>query len=627
MEREVIADIARRIKKMNRYTETAELMAKHMREQGYSPAKINADVMKLLRADEDFQRAIAENTKAYKAEIQKIIEETVEKARQQGKTLIAEAGNMAWNNDLSMWELHGERLSRPNTMTQLMMAYRKQTNNELQNLTRTTGFKNAGFGITGVQNAYQKELDRALVKVASGTWSYDQAVNDCIKRLAQSGLRSVDYASGRTYQLDTAARMAVRTGASQLSGRITEENIKSTGVDLVITSQHMGSRPDHAPWQNKVFSYSGKNKKYPDFVKETGYGSATGIKGTNCAHDFYPFWEGSSVIPADIEEPEPVEIDGKEYTYYQATQQQRKMEREIRATKREIEAQKAIGGETKELDSKLRTQMWNYYSFSEKAKIRPKDNRLGVISGSSDLTKLKRKLENSNNNKSQYLRNNLPKKFIDPRHIGSKISGENLERLTKKAEKYGIKMNGFEQYCGDVEIIESILEHINGSKSSMIFQKLNYKKILLSYDNVLGYQGDNSKIDIGAFAETKGHTIILNKFMFDDSNYLISQYNEAVENGLFAKGTSYLNISDHEMGHMLSAQNPRMYNKVLAVINEIAYNEKKEPRLIIQEKISRYAKVRKDKYLFSELIPELCSMANGNQRSLALRVLRKAGVI
>ena len=228
-------------------------------------------------------------------------------------------------------------------------AFQKQTNRELRNLTRTTGFKNTVFGITGVLNAYQREMDLALLKVSTGTFSYDQAVNDCVHRLAQSGLRSIDYANGRTYQLDTAVRMSVRTGMSQLAGKVMEENLKSSGQDLVITSQHMGSRPEHAPWQNKVFSYSGKSKKYPDFFKETGYGTAAGLKGVNCTHDFYPFWEGASVIPDDIVEPDPVKVNGREYTCYQATQQQRKMERAIRATKREMEAQKAIGGDKEQI--------------------------------------------------------------------------------------------------------------------------------------------------------------------------------------------------------------------------------------------------------------------------------------
>lgn len=360
-------------------------MAKSMVEQGYSAERIQAEVMKLLRADTAYRNAVAENTKAYKQEIQDIINQTMKEAQEAGNELVAEAGNMAWNNDLSMWQEHGVDLKKPNSMSQLLLAFQAQTAGELKNLTCTMGFKNTVFGTTGVLNAYQREMDLALLKVATGAFSYDQAVNDCVHRLAQSGLRSIDYASGRTYQLDTAARMSVRTGLSQLSGKIMEANLAQTGQDLVITSQHMGSRPEHVPWQNKVFSYSGKSKKYPDFFKETGYGTATGLKGVNCTHDFYPFWEGASVIPDDLEEPAPVNINGKEYTYYQVSQQQRKMERDIRATKREIEAQRAIGGETTALQSKLRKQTADYKQFSAAAGVKTKDNRLRVTNGSSNI--------------------------------------------------------------------------------------------------------------------------------------------------------------------------------------------------------------------------------------------------
>ena len=387
LEDEVIADIARRVKNTGRYTETAELMAKSMVEQGYSAEKIQAEVMKMLRADKKYKMAVAENTAAYKQEVQDIINKTVKEAKAAGNDLVAEAGNMAWNNDLSMWQEHGVDLKKPNSMSQLLLAFQKQTAGELKNLTRTMGFKNTVFGTTGVLNAYQREMDLALIKVSTGAFSFDQAVKDCVHRLAQSGLRSIDYESGRSYQLDVAARMAVRTGMSQLSGKITEENLKNSNHDLVITTQHMGSRPDHAVWQNKVFSYSGKSKKYPDFVKETGYGTVTGLKGANCTHDFYPYWEGASIIPEDIKEPDPRTIGGKTYTYYESTQKQRQMERQIRATNREIEAIKSIGGDAQDLQNKLRGQMADYKSFSKAAGLKERDNRLRLVTGTSNLVK------------------------------------------------------------------------------------------------------------------------------------------------------------------------------------------------------------------------------------------------
>lgn len=370
-------------------------MAKSMVEQGYSANKIRADVMRAMRADKALQDEIAINTKEYKQFITDEIKATVRKAKLAGNDLVADAGMMAYNNDLSMWEQAGQSLSKPNSLSQIMNAFKVQTANELRNLTKTTGFK--GTVLQPVMSAYQREMDMALVKLATGTFSYDQICNDVVHNLAQSGLRSIDYANGRSMQLDTAARLSVRTGMSQLSGRITEANIESTGVDLVITSQHMGSRPEHAEWQGKVFCYKGKTKKYPNFEESTGYGTVTGLKGANCSHDFYPYWEGISIKEPDLKEPAPVMVDGKEYDYYSATQKQRLMERNIRATKREIEAQKAIGGDTSVLQANLRKQTADYHKFSTDVGIRAKNNRLKVVSGSSDLsgTKTMKKYNNT----------------------------------------------------------------------------------------------------------------------------------------------------------------------------------------------------------------------------------------
>jgi hypothetical protein len=379
MEADVTADIARRVLATGRYTETAEIMARNMSENGFSPAKINTEVMRLLNADKKYQMAVAENTSAYKREVTAIISETVNAAQVAGDEIVANAGMMSYNNDLSLWESAGQDLSQPNNLHQLTDAMRRQTNNEIRNLTRTTAFRNTANGYTAILNMYTNEMDLATLKLATGTFSYDQVVNDCVHRLAQSGLRTVDYASGRSYQLDTAVRMQLRTACSQLAGKITEANIESTGVDLVITSQHIGSRPDHAVWQNKVFAYKGHSEKYPDFVSSTGYGTVGGLKGANCTHDFYPYWDGISIIEPDLKEPAPVMVNGREYDYYQATQKQRSMERSIRALRREIEAQRAIGGDISVLQANLRKQSADYHNFSVAVGIRAKNNRIRVI--------------------------------------------------------------------------------------------------------------------------------------------------------------------------------------------------------------------------------------------------------
>ena len=385
LEREVIGDIARRVRKTERFTETAELMAQSLREQGYSTARIQAEVHKNLDADKAYQKAIAENTREYKQDVKKLIEETEEKALKAGDMLVATAGDMSWNDDMQLWKKHDVDFKKPNGLSQLYKAIAKQTNDELKNLTQSSGFKNTVLGTTGIYNAYQRTMDLAMVKVSSGAFSYQQAVKDCVDQLAKSGLKTIDYASGRSYALDTAARMCIRTGANQLSGKIQEMNLAQTDTPLVYVDAHAGSRPEHAVWQGQVYAYnpdgilkdgSKAGEKYGDFFNETDYGSPSGLMGVNCAHHFYPYWEGDPI--PEYHEPDPVEIDGKEYSYYEATQEMRKQERDIRQTKREIEAMKNLGEDTTALQRKLSKQVQDYKGFSAKANINPRNYVLGV---------------------------------------------------------------------------------------------------------------------------------------------------------------------------------------------------------------------------------------------------------
>lgn len=387
MEQDVLADIARRIRKTGRLTETAELMAQSMMNQGFSPREIRAEVMKIIGADAELQAEIAANTLEYKKHVAERVSEIVEEAKKNGDTLVANAGTMSYRDDLSLWQKAHKKLFNT-ALPQIVKAAKKQMQGSIGGLTRTTalGLRDPTGTPVSLMNAYKRFLDKATLEVATGTFSYDEAVNKVIREMAKSGIRFVEYnsESGKTTmtELDVAVRRAVRTGVSQMAGKIMEENIRNSDTDLVITSQHMGSRPEHAEWQNKIFSFSGKSKRYPSLVEGTGYGTVTGLKGANCTHNYYPYWPGISVKEPDIKEPPPVEIGGRTYTYYQATQKQRLYERNLRALKRETLIQENSGGDPeliKQLKLKTRVMNGEYKAFSDAAGLRTKPNRTRVL--------------------------------------------------------------------------------------------------------------------------------------------------------------------------------------------------------------------------------------------------------
>lgn len=410
LEKEVIADISRRIGKTLTYTRTAELQAISMQKLGYSPARIRKEAMKLLNADPEYRKAVAKNTMEYKREVRNIINKITREAYRANDEIVANAGDMSWINDLSVWKSAGRVLDSNSFLQQLVTSFSMQTAGELKNMTQTTGFKMMS-GYEGIENAYKRELDKAVIKICSGTFSQDKVLRDVVHDLAQSGLRSIDFASGYSMQLDTAARLAIRTGCHQLAGKVLDKNIEQTGENLVYVSKHWGARntgighANHEQWQGKVYfvkdgnDYSQEaNRIGQDRIMSlwysTGYSvdgkhenDPLGMYGYNCRHNHHPWFEGVSTLPKEQPEPEPVTINGKTYDYYAMTQKMRSMERSVRALKREKEALRQLGMDSTEIDARIKRRTSEYADFCKACNVPAKTTKMRYESGTANLKK------------------------------------------------------------------------------------------------------------------------------------------------------------------------------------------------------------------------------------------------
>lgn len=412
LENEVITDVAKRIQESLSYTRTAELQAISMRELGYSPARIRKEAMKLIKADEEYRKMVALNTLQHKRIVRKKLEEIRKEAYKANADIMKKAGKLSYANDLSIWKDAGKALTDDSYLSQLIEAFDKQTKNELKNLTQTTGFKTMS-GFESIEDLYRREMDKALIKICSGTFSREKVIKDTVHELSQSGLRSIDFASGYSMQLDTAVRLAIRTGAHQLSGKIMDKNIEQTGENLVYVSKHWGARntgdgiANHEQWQGKVY-YIKDGTDYSEEAKRigqdrimnlwytTGYSvdgshenNPLGLYGYNCRHNHYVWFLGVSTFPKEQPQPGPVTIDGKTYDYYAISQKMRSMERAVRALKREKEALGKLGMDTKDIDIKIKRRVEEYKAFCENCNVREKTERMRYECGTSDLKKTK----------------------------------------------------------------------------------------------------------------------------------------------------------------------------------------------------------------------------------------------
>lgn len=302
----ITRDIVRRLVKTGGVTATADWQIQRLQESGL-----------LL---DDIIRRVAQLTDA---------------SDQQVKALFEDAGVQAVEIDRDIYQAAG--LSPPPLRQslgamQVLQAGMQKTAGHLHNLSMTTA--------VATQQSYINAVTLAEMQVESGAFGYISAISNAVKTVSETGTE-VLYPTGHRDKLDVAIRRATLTGVSQTAAQISEHYADDMGCDLVETTAHPGARPEHAVWQGKVFSRSGKHSKYPDFVASTGYGTGAGLCGWNCRHSFFPFFDGisESAYPSEkLQEYEnqTVQYNGETIKYYDATQIQRSMERQIRATKREL---------------------------------------------------------------------------------------------------------------------------------------------------------------------------------------------------------------------------------------------------------------------------------------------------
>lgn len=216
-------------------------------------------------------------------------------------------------------------------MQQLIGATARKTQNNLSNLTMTTANTS--------QIQFLNAINKAYLEVSTGAKSYSQAITDTIKDISNQGAY-VEYPSGQHRSIESAVRTNIITSVNQTSGKLQEMRAEEMGWDLVEVSAHGGARPEHADWQGKVYSLRGETKGYKTLEEGCDYGQVTGLMGVNCRHTFFPYYKGSTRTYTNQDlydlKNEKVEYNGKQITMYDATQIQRKMEKNIRQDKKEI---------------------------------------------------------------------------------------------------------------------------------------------------------------------------------------------------------------------------------------------------------------------------------------------------
>ncbi len=325
----------------------------------------------------NIEKAIRKTTGISEAKLKTLLDDVVERNQRYYTDLIGIA-----------------HVTQPETLVDAATvdAIQKQTLDTFRNLTASMGFLvDAGRTMLPPARVYQWALDNATMQIQSGAISYNQAIKSAVQQLAQSGLKVVDYESGHRDQIDVAARRAVMTAVNQLNRKYSEQSMDFLQTDLVQVEAHAGARnidgpngwENHKKWQGKLYRWAEFAKKYPnaskggypDFERTCGIGDVTGILGANCRHSWSAFVEGvmertyTDKQLEHIDDDLGCEFDGKKYTAYEATQMQRRVERQIIKQKRLVTAYKASEQKDEYYTAKAKLVRLNakYKAFSKAA--------------------------------------------------------------------------------------------------------------------------------------------------------------------------------------------------------------------------------------------------------------------
>ena len=339
----------------------------------------------LLSGTDQWQAQVYKEAGGLYEDLQKELHKFTGKSEEEIKAIFEDAGIRAWNADDIFYVAQGFEsvpLLSSERMLNILTDCYQRTNNEVYNFTRTTANE--------TQRRFIKLLDSTHMKVMSGAQSYTAAVKEAVNELASTQTEVV-YPSGHKDTIETAVLRAVRTGVAQASGNMTLQGMEERDWDLIRVSAHLGARygdggenpGNHYWWQGKLYSRTGRDKRYPDFISSTGYGSGEGLCGWNCRHSYGP---------GDPDHNPYKEYDAEENKKaYDLSQKQRKIERTIRADKLKVKGlreaidcaedkilKKELSEDYEKASARLSMHNAEYNHFCESNGLKRYDDRLSI---------------------------------------------------------------------------------------------------------------------------------------------------------------------------------------------------------------------------------------------------------
>lgn len=279
----------------------------------------------------------------------------------------------------------------------IVNSIKKETNNTFLNIANSN---NIGFTLKDdkgnitykpIRQVYNDLIDEAVYNISIGTKDYQSAMRKTINQLADSGVKiheeKLGYKNGFNRRIDSSVRQDVLTGIRQLNLDVQRQIGEDFGADGLEISAHGLCARDHLDIQGKQF-YARKGEDLDALAERINSNLKRPIGELNCRHFMFSIIKGVNLPSYTDKQLEQyreeslkkVNYNGKTYTKYEATQEQRRIETTIRKQKDRQIINRAKGDKTEVgLAQQKITQLTNeYYRFSNATGLDTYKNRLTV---------------------------------------------------------------------------------------------------------------------------------------------------------------------------------------------------------------------------------------------------------
>lgn len=234
---------------------------------------------------------------------------------------------------------------------------------------------------------YIESVNKYTNEMLKGDITFDEAVKRATKEVREQGIdltykRKVNNKVQTVHvEPDVAVKRNIIGNMKEAGEQINQDVQEKLGTDGWMTNVSGNARPTHQVWQGRIFADGSKGKVVDGVYYEPFDRYKDELNDYNCQHYASPVFLG-------IAEPEyskselqrinnrTVKYKGKKISAYDGSQIQRRLENQIRKTKRNIEVLEKEGLDAKEEKNRLQHEYKKYREASREMEMEQKYRNL-----------------------------------------------------------------------------------------------------------------------------------------------------------------------------------------------------------------------------------------------------------